>query len=119
MAERCVAGEFKGSPYRAAAMPECIALGISYQSIEYHMGKINPVESASRVVADRARVEAEAAQAKAELIEYVFVERKGSASAAAAVLHVVDKLSDELNPQLMLAATLAREGAAATYQAEL
>jgi hypothetical protein len=108
MAERCVAGEFGGSPYRAAAMPECIALGISYQSIEYHMGKINPVESASRV-ADRARVEAEAAQAKAELksVEFFFVERKGSASAAAAVLHVVEKLSDELNPQLKLAATLA------------
>jgi hypothetical protein len=78
MAERCVAGEFGGSAWRAAAMPECIALGINYQTIEYHMGKMNPVESACRV-AHRARVESEAAQAEAEMmrVKYVFVERKG------------------------------------------
>ena len=41
------------------------------------MGKINPVESASRV-AGRARVEAEAAQAKAELksVEYFLLSAK-------------------------------------------
>jgi hypothetical protein len=85
MAERCVAGEFGGSAWRAAAMPECIALRITHQSIEYHMGKINTADSASRV-ADRARVEAETAQAKAEMkpVAYIFVERNGSAPAAAA-----------------------------------
>ena len=72
-------------------------------------------------MAHRARVESEAAQAEAEMmpVKYVFVERKGSASAAAAVSLVVDRLTAELSPQVMLAANRAREEAAAACQAEL
>lgn len=120
MAERCVAGEFDGSSGLAAAMPECVALGITRQSIQFHMDKVNVVESASRA-ADRARVEAETAQADVEMrpVKFIFVERKGSAPAAEAVSHVVDTLTAALSPQMMLLANRAREEATSSCQAEL
>jgi chromosome segregation ATPase len=52
-------------------------------------------------------------------VSYIFVERKGSASAAAAVSLVVDRLTAELSPQVMLAANRAREEATTACQAEL
>ena len=42
MAARCIDGEFDENAWLAASDPECIALGITYQSIEYHIGLINP-----------------------------------------------------------------------------
>jgi hypothetical protein len=120
MAERCAAGEFGGSSWRAAATPECVALGIERKNIDYHLAKINTADSASRA-ANRARVEAETAQAEVEMmpVKYIFVERKGSAPASAAVSLVVERLANELSPQVACAAISAREEAAAAYQAEL
>ena len=75
MAERCAAGEFEGSSWHAAATPECVALGIERKNIDYHLSKINTADSASRA-ANRARVEAETAQAKVEMmpVKFIFVE---------------------------------------------
>ncbi len=47
MADRCLAGEFGGSYFRAAREPECVALGISHQSIQYHMDQKRPLVAIS------------------------------------------------------------------------
>jgi len=52
-------------------------------------------------------------------VKFIFVERNGSAPAAAAVSLVVERLAKELSPQVACAATSAREEAAAACQAEL
>ena len=98
MADRCLAGEFDGNYYRAAKEPECVALGILHQNIQYHMDRKRPFMAADRA-ADRARVAAEAvAEATAASSAhgtnpvFVFVERGGSASAATAVSGIVGKL---------------------------
>ena len=94
MADRCLAGEFDGSYYRAAKEPECVALGIAYQHIQYHMDQKRPLMAADRA-ADRARVAAEATAASSAHGTnpvFVFVERGGSALAATAVSAIVGKL---------------------------
>jgi chromosome segregation ATPase len=94
MADRCLAGEFNGNYHRAAKEPECVALGISHQHIQYHMDHKCPLVAADRA-ADRARVAAEATAASSALRTnpvFVFVERGGSASAATAVSAIVGKL---------------------------
>ena len=47
IADRCLAGEFGGS-YRAAKEPECAALGICHQLIQYHMDQKHPLAAAAR-----------------------------------------------------------------------
>ena len=66
MEARVVSGEFEGSARRAANDPECIALGVDYRNIEYHISLINPADRLARA-ADRARVETETAAAAAGL----------------------------------------------------
>ena len=87
MAERCLAGEFGGSSWVASQEPECVTLGIAYPTIQYHMDRIDPIQASTRA-ASRARVEIEALAAETSngvKATFIFVERGGSASAAAAV----------------------------------
>ena len=94
MADRCLAGEFGRGYFRAAKEPECVALGIAYQHIQYHMDQKRPLMAADRA-ADRARVADEATAASSAHGTnpvFVFVERGGSASAATAVSGIVGKL---------------------------
>ena len=139
MADRFFAGEFNGSYHRAAKEPECVALGILHQNIQYHMDRKRPFMAADRA-ADRARVAAEAvAEATAASSAhgtnpvFVCVERGGSASAATAVSGIVGKLecaSAELEAaeaktavmkkrlQELSAAQLEREAAARRFSNE-
>ena len=81
MADRCLAGEFGGSYRLAAKEPECVALCINHQNIQYHMDLKSPSEVSNRA-ADRARVATEAAAAATVhgvKPIFVFVERGGSA----------------------------------------
>ena len=48
LAERCLNGEFGGSAWVTSQQPECIALGVSRQSIQYQMDRIDPVEACIR-----------------------------------------------------------------------
>ena len=92
-----MAGEFGGS-YRAAKEPECVALGICHQLIQYHMDQKHPLAAAARA-GERARVAAEAAAATSAhgvTPIFVFFELGGSASAATAVSGIVGKLECEL-----------------------
>ena len=121
MADRCLAGEFGGSSWLAAKEPECVALGIIPQNITYHMDKLDPVAAAARA-GDRARVATEAAAAATVhgvKPTFVFVERGGSASAAAAVSGIVGKLESEMGANVGKVAHLARREASAAHQAEL
>ena len=101
IAVRVVAGEFNGSSRLASRDPECMALGVSPQSIDYHIGLINPSGGLARV-ADRARVETEVAAAAVAVrdVQIVFVERGGAAPAAAAVSQIVAKLEYQLGAQV-------------------
>ena len=101
IAVRVVAGEFNGSALIASRNAECMALGVTHQSIEYHIGLINPAGGLARA-ADRARVETEVAAAGVALheVQFVFVERKGLAPAAAAVSQIVAKLEYQLGAQV-------------------
>ena len=56
IAIRVVSGEFNGSLSLASRDLECMARGVSHQSIDYHIGLINPSGGLARA-ADRARVE--------------------------------------------------------------
>ena len=101
IAARVVAGEFKGSAHFASRDPECVALGIDSRNIEYHIGLINPAGGLARA-ADRARVKTEEAATGVALheVQYVFVERRGLAPAAAAVSQIVAKLEYQLGAQV-------------------
>ena len=121
MADRCLSGEFGGSCRLAAKEPECVALGISHQSIQYHMDQKRPLAAAARA-ADRTRVAAEtaaAASAHGVTPVFVFVERGGSASAATAVSGIVGKLECELEARIGKVVHLVRHEASAAHQAEL
>lgn len=63
LAERCLAGEFGGIPYRAAQSPEAVELGIRHSMIHHYMNQIDPTTTFDRV-ADRLRVEHETTQAE-------------------------------------------------------
>ena len=120
IAVRVIAGEFDGSSSLASRDPECMALGVSHQSIDYHIGLINPDGGLARA-ADRARVETEVASAAVALheVQYVFVERKGAAPAAAAVSRIMDKLESQLGAQVGNVAKMARRDASASSQVEI
>ena len=121
MAERCLAGEFGGSSWVASQEPECVTLGIAYQTIQYHMDRIDPIQASTRA-ASRARVEIEALAAETSngvKATFIFVERGGSASAAAAVSGIMSKLESELGARVGEVAHLARCEASAAHQAEL
>ena len=77
MADRCLAGEFGGSYFRAARKPECVALGISHQRIQYHMHGPEASFGSYGPSGGPARVSAETASAAAEGADpiFVFVER--------------------------------------------
>ena len=116
-----MAGEFGGSYRLAAREPECVALDISHQLIQYHMDQKRPLAAADRAV-DRVWVAAEAAaatSARGVTPVCVFVERGGSASAATAVLGIVGKIECELEARIGKAVHLARHDAATAHQAEL
>ena len=101
IAVRVIAGEFDGSVRLASRDPECMALGVTHQSIEYHIGLINPAGGLARA-ADRARVKTEEAATGVALheVQYAFVERRGLAPAAAAVSQIVAKLESQLGAQV-------------------
>jgi hypothetical protein len=82
LAERCVAGEFGGVPYRAAQEPEAVEYGICPKMIYYYMNQIGP-EAASARVAERLRAEHETAQAEEQGIRVVVVGGRGSGSVRA------------------------------------
>ena len=89
MAERCVSGEFGGSAYHATMSPTTARMGISRGAIERRMRQIDP-----SALADRTRVAAETAASVAagHVIDVIFVERGGSASAKEEVAKVTRKL---------------------------
>ena len=120
IAVRVVDGEFNGSSRLASRDPECMALGVSPQSIDYHIGLINPSGGLARV-ADRARVETEVAAAAVALreVQFVFVERKGSSPVAVAVSQIVSKLESQLGAQVGNVAKMARREASASSQVEI
>ena len=64
MAERCLAGEFDGSAFKASRAPVCIRFGIDESTIRYHINQGDPAAAVARA-AHRARVDAETAAAKA------------------------------------------------------
>ena len=114
MADRCVSGEFDGSARRAAKDPECVRLEIDEAAIRYHMNKINPIAAAARA-ADRARIATETAVAEAAQapIKFIFVERAGSAPAAAAVEAKISVIESQIGLRIKRSANLARSDAAA------
>ena len=122
MAERCLAGDFGGSYYLAAKEPECVELGIIHKNIQYHMDKIDQEAAAARA-ADRARVDSETAAATVMMNgmkpTFVFVERGGSASAAAAVSEIIGKLESDMESHIGEVVHLARCEASAAHQAKL
>ena len=97
MAERCLAGEFDGSAFKASRAPECIRLGIDESVIRYHITRGNPAAAIARA-ADRARVATETAAAEAARVpvKIVFVERGGSAPAAAAVEAAIGAIESQI-----------------------
>ena len=80
MADRVLSGEFT-SAWEAPNVDKCVGLGVSYQSIQHHADKANPVEAAARV-AERARVthEKAEAEAKSNSVKMIFVEKGGAAT---------------------------------------
>ena len=95
MAERCVSGELGGSAYHATMSPTTARMGISRGAIERRMRQIDP-----SALADRTRVAAETAASVAagHVIDVIFVERGGSASAKEAVAKVTRKLKGKAYP---------------------
>jgi hypothetical protein len=120
MAERCVAGEFEGSAWRASHNPECIRLGIDESHIRYHMNKVEPAAVAARA-AERARVATESAAAEAARVpvKVVFVERAGAQPAAAAFETAIGVMKSHLGVHLKRVAECAREDASTALQSEL
>ncbi len=82
LAERCLAGEFGGIPYRAAQSPEAVELGISHCMIHHYMNQIDPTTAFDRV-ADRLRVEHETTQAEEQGFRVVVVGGRGGGSVRA------------------------------------
>ena len=82
LAERCVAGEFGGVPYRAAQAPEAVEYGISARMIYHHMDQVDPTTAVDRV-ADRLRVEHEKTQAEEQGFHVVVVKGRGGGSVRA------------------------------------
>ena len=93
MAERCVSGEFGGSAWHATKSPTTARMGISIGAIQRQMRRIDPVALADRL-ADRERATAEtsASEAAGHIVDIVFVERGGSASARKALVKITHKL---------------------------
>jgi hypothetical protein len=94
MALRCFAGEFDGSAVKAARTPECIRLGIDEADIRYHIARVDPAPAAARA-ADRARLATETAAAGVG-VQFIFVERAGSAPAAAAIVAALGAIETEI-----------------------
>ena len=115
MAQRCIAGEFDGSAVRAANEPECLRLGVARQTIQYHMDIIDQTATAARD-AGRKRVATEAAAAEVS-VQFVFVERAGSAPAAAAIVAALGAIETQIGGRLERVAKLARAEAATHLQA--
>ena len=93
MAERVMDGGYNGSVRRAAQSPMTASMGISVGAIAHQIRVLDPAAHAARAN-DRARVAAEVAAAKAagHLVDIVFVERGGSASAKNALVKITQKL---------------------------
>ena len=86
MAYRYVSGDFGGSARKAARDPDCVRLGVGESTIRFLKDRIDPAAAAAHA-ADRARVaiETAAAEAAGVPVKFIFVERAGSAPAAAAI----------------------------------
>ena len=82
LAERCVAGEFGGVPYRAAQTSEAVEYGISARNIQYYMDQIDPTAASARV-AERLQAEHEATQAKEKGLRVIVVGGRGGGSVRA------------------------------------
>ena len=93
MASRCIDGEFGGSAWRAAQSPKTARMGLTRNAINYQIRVLDPAGHAA-MVNDRARVAAEtaAAEAAGHVVDIVFVERGGSASAKKALVKITQKL---------------------------
>jgi len=99
MAERCVSGEFNGSAWHAAMSPTTARMGISRGAIQHQMRLIDPASLAGRL-ADRQRFEAStaASEAAGHIVDIVFVERGGSATAKNALVKITQKLRGMIRP---------------------
>ena len=119
IADRCLDGEFNGSARKASRDPECIRLGIDESTIRYHIGIGDPAAAAARA-SDRARVATETAAAEADGadVQFVFVERAGSAPAAAAVVAALGAIETQIGGRLERVAKLARTEASTALQVE-
>ena len=93
MASRCIDGEFGGSAWRAAQSPTTARMGITREAINYQIRVLDPLAHTA-LVSDRARVAAETAavEAAGHVVDIVFVERGGSASAKKALVKITQKL---------------------------
>ena len=120
IAERCLVGEFDGSAFKAAQDPECVQLGVIRSNIQYHMARLDPASAAARA-ADRARVATQTAAAEAigVPVKIIFVERAGSAPAAAAIEAAMGVIDSQIGVQVRRVAKRAREEAATPLQAEI
>ena len=101
MASRCISGEFGGIAYRAGQDPECLRLGVTANAIQYHIDRMEPAAAAARA-AERARVatETSAAEAAHVPVKIIFVERGGSAPAAAAVEAAIGVIESQIGVQV-------------------
>ena len=101
MAARCIAGEFDGSASLAAKDPECIALGVARQNIQYYIDQVDPAGSLALArAADRGRVAAKAVGAPWLLLlpaYYIYVECGWTAPVAAAASKVKRNLESGID----------------------
>ena len=99
-------------------MPSTWCLGQQYP--RYHMARADPASAAARA-ADRARVASETASAEAAGVsgKIIFVERAGSAPAAAAIEAAMGVIDSQIGVQVRRVAKRAREEAATPLQAEI
>ena len=97
MAERFLVWEFDGSAFKAAQGPECVQLGVFRSNIQYRLARVDPASAAARA-AERARVATETAAAESADIgvQFVFVERTGSAPTAAAVVAALGAIETQI-----------------------
>ena len=105
MAERCVSGEFGGSAWHATKSPTTARMGISIGAIQRQMRRIDPVALADRLVdRERAKAETSVSEAAGHVVDIVFVERWGSASARKALVMITQKLKGarHLHMQIIL-----------------
>ena len=120
MAYRCVSGEFGGRARKAAKDPECARLGLGECTIRFHRDRIDPAAAAARAAEhSRASAEAEAAEAAGVSVKIIFVERAGSAPAAAAIEAAMGVIDSQIGVQVRRVAKRAREEASTALQAEL